>query len=82
MNDAAASNRPTRKEAFELYENGKHRRYSLLFAVNGGAFTIAKLLAADAAQGGMVLGELTLAQLSLGMMAFTAVLVWDLYAFG
>lgn len=82
MNDAAASARPTRKEAFELYENGKHRRYSLLFAVNGGAFTIAKLLSADAAPGGIVLGELTLAQLSLGMMAFTAVMVWDLYAFG
>jgi hypothetical protein len=82
MNDVFTSTGLTRKDAFELYENGKHRRYSLLFAVNGGAFTIAKLLSADAAQGGMVLGDLTLAQLSLGLMAFTAVMVWDIYAFG
>ena len=25
-------------ESFKAYEDGKHRRYSLLFAVNGGAF--------------------------------------------
>jgi hypothetical protein len=30
------------REASELYENGKHRRYELLFAVNGGAFAIVK----------------------------------------
>ena len=35
----------TVKDALELYENGKHRRYSLLFSVNGGAFAIAKILA-------------------------------------
>jgi hypothetical protein len=28
---------------FRAYEDGKHRRYELLFAVNGGAFAIAKL---------------------------------------
>ena len=31
-------------ELFDTYEVGKHRRYSLLFAVNGGAFAVAKLL--------------------------------------
>src|SRR4051794_32612412 len=30
---------------FEEYENGKHRRYELLFKVNGAAFVIAGLFA-------------------------------------
>jgi hypothetical protein len=30
-------------ESFKTYEDGKHRRYTLLFAVNGGAFAVAKL---------------------------------------
>ena len=29
-------------EAFKIYEDGKHRRYSLLFAVNGGVLAILK----------------------------------------
>jgi hypothetical protein len=70
------------KEAFELYESGKHRRYSLLFAVNGGAFAIAKLLAGEVAGAGLVLGGLRLWQLSLGMALFTAVMVWDIFEFG
>jgi len=32
---------PPDPKLFELYENGKHRRYSLLFSINGGAFAIA-----------------------------------------
>ena len=48
------------KEAFDLYENGKHRRYSLLFSVNGGAFAIAKLLAGGPGTDPVVLGHLTL----------------------
>lgn len=46
----------------ELYENGKHRRYSLLFAVNGGTLAIAKYLgdnlegtAASAVVGGLTI---------------------------
>lgn len=74
--------KPTIKEAFELYENGKHRRYGLLFAVNGGAFAIAKLLAGDVARPEAVLGGLRLWQLSLGMLLFTAVMVWDIFEFG
>lgn len=34
----------TLPDAFKIYEDGKHRRYNLLFAVNGGAFALAKLL--------------------------------------
>ena len=70
------------KEAFDLYENGKHRRYNLLFSVNGGAFAIAKLLTGESGKSGPVLGDLTLPQLSLGMAAFTAVMIWDIWGFG
>src|SRR5215471_10575979 len=70
------------KEAFELYEEGKHRRYSLLFSVNGGAFAVAKLLTGEPGKSGVVLGELSLSQLSLGMVWFTAVMIWDIFAFG
>lgn len=68
------------KDAFDIYENGKHRRYSLLFAVNGGAFAVAKLLATE--QQSRVLGGLTLAQLAVGMIAFSAVMTWDIWGFG
>jgi hypothetical protein len=30
-------------DAFKAYEDGKHRRYGLLFSVNGGAVATAKL---------------------------------------
>jgi hypothetical protein len=72
--------RPSIKEAFELYESGKHRRYGLLFSVNGGAFAIAKLLADKPKE--LVLGDLSLSQLSLGMILFTAVMTVDIFAFG
>jgi hypothetical protein len=71
-----------RKEAFEIYEAGKHRRYSLLFAVNGGAFAVAKLFIAEPGEPEVVLGSLKLWQLSLGMVLFTAVMVWDIFEFG
>jgi len=41
---------PPDPKLFELYENGKHRRYSLLFSINGGAFAIAKFLTEDCAK--------------------------------
>jgi hypothetical protein len=67
-------------ESFKSYEDGKHRRYSLLFAVNGGAFAIAKLYAVEGAAA--VLGQLSLHQLSRGMILFTVVMVADIYMFG
>jgi len=70
------------KEALELYENGKHRRYSLLFAVNGGAFAIAKLLAGETPAQARVLGNLTLTELAIGMAMFTIVMTVDIYKFG
>ena len=71
------------KEAFDYYENGKHRRYSLLFAVNGGAFAVAKLLTPEAGKSAVVLlGALTLPQLAIGMALFTCFMVWDIFVFG
>jgi len=65
----------------KLYEDGKHRRYELLFAVNGGAFAVAKLML-DNSNPNLVLGKLTLTELSFGMAVFTAIMVYDIYSFG
>jgi hypothetical protein len=75
------------KEAYTLYESGKKRRYDLLFAVNGGAFAIAKLLTSEgdkvlASPDYKVLGNLSLLHLAIGMGIFTTLMVWDIYAFG
>ena len=69
---------------FRSYEDGKHRRYELLFAVNGGSFAIAKLLLpCKTADGNLsVLGDLTLHRLAIGMVFFTVVTVFDIYSFG
>lgn len=67
-------------ESFKAYEDGKHRRYELLFAVNGGAFAVAKLFLDENAQS--VLGNLTLQQLSIGMNLFSIVMVADIFMFG
>jgi len=72
----------TPKDAFDLYETGKHRRYGLLFSVNGGAFAIAKLLAGEPGKDPVVLGHLTLPQLAIGMALFTVVMVADIFMFG
>lgn len=70
-------------EIFKAYEDGKHRRYSLLFSVNGGAFAIAKILAEPTPEAKLkVMGSLHVWQLSLGMLAFTILMVFDIFAFG
>jgi len=67
-------------ENFKAYEDGKHRRYSLLFAVNGGAFAVAKLVAQPNVSN--VVGSLTMHQLSIGMVLFTIVMTADIFMFG
>jgi hypothetical protein len=67
-------------ETFKTYEDGKHRRYALLFSVNGGAFAIAKLLAATNPP--PVLGSLSLQHLAVGLIAFTILMAIDIYFFG
>jgi hypothetical protein len=69
------------KDAYTLYESGKKRRYELLFAVNGGAFAIAKLLTSSDNKE-QVLGYLTLTHLAIGMEMFTILMVWDIFSFG
>ena len=65
---------------FAAYEDGKHRRYELLFAVNGGAFAIAKLFPDRTTEA--FLGGLTIDHVALGMIAFTALMFVDIAAFG
>jgi hypothetical protein len=68
-------------DIFRAYEEGKHRRYNLLFAVNGGAFAVAQLFF-ETADSTDLLGELQLWQLSLGMALFTIVMILDIFIFG
>jgi len=65
---------------FAAYEAGKKRRYELLFSVNGGAFAIAKLFAD--ANASKLLGNLTLQELAIGMVLFTAIMGFDTWTFG
>lgn len=69
-------------EAFMLYENGKQRRYNLLFAVHGGAFTVTKVIRGVDQATPIILGGLTLLHLSVGMILFTLVMVVDIFVFG
>jgi hypothetical protein len=75
-------------DIFRAYEEGKHRRYNLLFAVNGGAFAVVELFATLTGSPRIldptdpVLGSLTLSHLSLGMALFTTVMVVDIFLFG
>ena len=68
-----------RLSGMNTYIEGKMKRYSLMFSVNGGAFAIAKLFAQENTQ---ILGGLSLRALAIGAIAFT-LLVWrDIYLFG
>ncbi len=82
MSTGLSTTQLTLKEASDIYEDGKHRRYSLLFAVNGGAFAVAKLLTGEPGKAGVVLGGLALQQLAFNMILFTAIMVVDIYVFG
>lgn len=61
-----------------MYENGKNRRYNLLFAVTGGAFA-AVLAIKDPAKH---LGSLSIKALSVGMVIFTIIMCIDIFTFG
>ena len=68
-------------ESFKTYEEGKHRRYTLLFAVNGGAFALAKFIA-DKGPATASVGGLKLSYLCYGMALFTIVMSMDIFMFG
>ena len=60
------------------YLDGKMKRYSLLFSVNGGAFAIASL-----SKGGeAIVGTLELWHLALGAILFTVVMTVDIFLWG
>jgi hypothetical protein len=67
-------------DGLNTYIDGKMKRYSLLFAVNGGAFAIAKLLGEQ--QTGKVVGGLTLEAVAIGAIIFTCLMWLDIYLFG
>jgi hypothetical protein len=69
--------------ALSTYIDGKMKRYSLLFSVNGGAFAIAKLMGeSDKSSGVVLLGKLRLWHLALGSICFTILLVIDIFLWG
>jgi hypothetical protein len=53
-----------------------------LFAVNGGAFAVAKLYTECSGEECEILGSLEVWHLSLGMALFTIVMVLDIFMFG
>jgi hypothetical protein len=87
MQDAKHGDFSNYDTGFTAYENGKHRRYELLFAVNGGAFALAKLLPDNIANAlskpaKPFLGGLSVDDVALGMIAFTVIMFVDIAAFG
>ena len=80
MRIAALSRPSERLEGLNIYVTGEMKRYYLLFAVNGGAFAIAKLLGEP--QAGAAVGGLSLTALASGCIVFTALMWRDIYAFG
>jgi hypothetical protein len=63
----------------ELYEDGKYRRYELLFAVNGGAFAVVTFCSGE---GRHFPGQLSPFIFAIGMILFTFIMTFDIYAFG
>lgn len=66
-------------EKYDVYIDGKMKRYTLLFGVNGGAFAIVQLLTDQSKQ---LPGQLTLPRLAAGAVLFTAVMVADIWQWG
>ena len=65
MSDAPAVNvdpsqKMSLKDVYTLYENGKGRRYNLLFSVNGAALAILSFFAKDAERNGVLTGLMAL----------------------
>ena len=78
--DTHLSTASDKLEGMQTYIDGKMKRYSLLFAVNGGVFAIARLLGDPDTE--HIVGELKMMHLALGAIAFTVLLTIDIYTFG
>ena len=69
-------------DGLRTYIDGKMRRYTLLFSVNGGAFAIAKLMIGTSTScNAVLLGSLKLWHLALGSIIFTILIVLDNFLF-
>jgi hypothetical protein len=78
-NETTTSN--TLPAGFKEYEDGKHRRYDLLFKVNGAAFVIAGLFTKGDTHD-IIQGVFSLQMLGIGMALFTLLMGIDIFAFG
>lgn len=67
-------------DALRTYLDGKMQRYRLLFAVNGAAFAIAKIIKNPDNTG--IAGALNLLWLAVGAIVFTTLLWIDIWAWG
>ena len=73
----------TYKDAVKIYEDGKHRRYSLLFAVNGAVAAIAKVGNGAGADQDQALDWVPDHLLfRLGMIVFTLLMFFNIWIFG
>lgn len=67
-------------KTIETYIDGKMRRYTLLFAVNGGAFAIAQLFKDQG--NSPSLGALSVEALAIGAVLFSWLMWIDIWAWG
>lgn len=67
-------------KALPIYIDGKIKRYNLMFAVNGGVFALAKIISGNPEP--HPLGHLTLIHLSIGAIAFTFIVWFDIWLWG
>ena len=77
---------PNAKAIYDLYENGKGRRYGLLFGVNGGAYALVGLLIGkDARLDALTWSPLTVwafVLIPIAMIVYTWLMYQDILAFG
>lgn len=70
----------------QAYLEGKMKRYGLLFSVNGGTFAIISLAVQNADDGldasHHLIGKLTLGNLALWIIIFTALMIADIWRYG
>jgi hypothetical protein len=71
-----------KKDVVEAYEQGKHRRYGLLFSVNGGALAIGKLAFTAPTAERIVFGGLEVWMLGVVLGFFSALMTFDIWMFG
>lgn len=69
-------------KALSTYIDGRMKRYSLLFSVNGGAFAIIKFSTTDSDIVSFAIGAIKLNYLAIGAILFTYLIFIDIWAWG